>query len=99
MFEGDSWDFTAQAGRSRLAVGWVLMKERVMKEPSEWCSLEKPPAAHAGGGAEQRGRRPVITEQRAEPNQSGFPLHFRPDVNHSVKHRLCPFQVCRLFFA
>lgn len=70
MFEGDSWDFTAEAGRSRLAVGSALMKERLMKEPSESCWLKKPPAAHAGREAEERRRRPVITEQRVRSRTS-----------------------------
>lgn len=70
MFEGDSWDFTGEAGRSRLAVGSALMKECLMKEPSESCSLKKPPAARAGREAEERRGRPVITEQRVRSSTS-----------------------------
>lgn len=61
--ERDSWDFTVEACRSRLAVGSPLMKERLMKEGSESCSQKKPAASHAVREVERR-RWPVIIEQR-----------------------------------
>lgn len=82
----DSWDFTAEAGRLGLAVGWALMKERLMKEASERCLPHMQAAEpRVGGGLRSRsgvcGAEVVLL-----------------DVNHSLKRRLRAFKVWRLAF-
>lgn len=66
MFRGeterDSWDFTAEAGRLRLAAGSALMKDRVMKEGSR---VHREAAVSHAGREPRRRRRPVITVLRA----------------------------------